>query len=308
MSGSIHYPFSNKQLAPGFRVESVDTPHVAARVVLFGHRFHEYLSAQLSYTRPVEWVRYEGLNGNETSHSVRIAMGDVSLKSQYPLASHLALYGEVGLATVSRTGFEVNGLPVLAHTHYFAPLVGVGVEYSMNPRWDVVAGVAYVPKNNQRQLAIGSMGLRYNMRPLSPEHVRAAQEGGFFFPENLIHLSVVTNVLGYGWNNAVSGKVPVFWGGDTQVAHGFTVRYQRNVFHSRSRVALDAGVSVSILESDLAGDNFVALSLYPLVRWIFLRTTPADLFVSYPSPDRPSCRSGSSIGTTSAVTLRSRTF
>ena len=88
--GSINYPFSGRQLESGFQVESVDVHHPAARVVLFGHRFHKYLSAQVGYTRPVQWVSYNRLNGDDYSHSVRIAMGDVSLKSQVPITRRVA--------------------------------------------------------------------------------------------------------------------------------------------------------------------------------------------------------------------------
>src|SRR5215510_5535147 len=57
-AGSIRYTFSNDQLQTGFHAESVDVPHLAVRAFLFGHEFNRYVSAQLSYMRPVEWVKY----------------------------------------------------------------------------------------------------------------------------------------------------------------------------------------------------------------------------------------------------------
>jgi len=279
-AGSINYPFSGRQLESGFRVESVDVHHPAVRIVLFGHRFHKYLSAQVGYTRPVQWVSYNHLNGDDSSHSVRIAMGDVALKSQVPITSRVALYGEAGIAMVSQTGFTIDEAPVVAHKRFGAPLVGAGLEYSLNPTWDVVAGATFVRRIGQ-PIALGSLGFRYNMRPLPAERVQEARDAGFIFPKHLVQLSFVTNALGYGLNNAVSSKAPVFWGGDVQVARGATVRYQRNLFHTRSRLALDAGLSVSLLKSDSVGENFLAVSAYPLVRWTFLRTTAADVFLSY---------------------------
>ena len=181
---------------------------------------------------------------------------------------------------ISRSGFAIDEAPAVAHTRFGAPLVGAGLEYSVNPAWDVVAGAVVVPKIGS-PVVLGSLGFRYNMRPLSAERVERAREGGFIFPKHLIQVAWVTNAFGYGLNNAVSTKAPVFWGGDVHVARGATVRYQRNVFHTRSRLALDAGVSASLFKSNAVGENFLAVSVYPLVRWTFLRTRAADAFVSY---------------------------
>jgi hypothetical protein len=282
--GSINYPFSPRQLESGFRAESVAVPHAAARVVLFGHRFYKYLSAQIAYTRPVQWVKYRNVNGTAETGSVWMAIGDVSLKSQLPVTSRVAVYGETGLALVSRTGFAIAGAPGVAHAQYGAPLFGAGIEYALNTRWDVLAGMTYVPSHGagqQPEMTTGSLGFRYNVRPIPAARVEAARTGGGIFPENLVQLGIVTNTFGYGWNNVVSSKAPVFWGGHVQVARGLTVRYQRNVFHTRRRLALDLGTSVSLLKSEDGNQNFVAVAAYPLVRWNFLRREAADVFVSY---------------------------
>src|SRR5579863_9476800 len=61
--GYIDYPFSSAQLQPGFHVQSIQIPHLAARVFLFGHEFNKYFSAQISDMRPVVWVAYQNVNG-----------------------------------------------------------------------------------------------------------------------------------------------------------------------------------------------------------------------------------------------------
>ena len=61
--GYIHYPFTNAHLEPGFAAESVKIPHVAVRMNLLGYRFNDYLSAEISYMRPVGWVEYNNING-----------------------------------------------------------------------------------------------------------------------------------------------------------------------------------------------------------------------------------------------------
>src|SRR5436305_7213285 len=61
--GYIEYPFSARQLEPGFQVDSVSIPHVGVRAVLIGHQFHKYFAVQASYLRPVRYVSYHGVNG-----------------------------------------------------------------------------------------------------------------------------------------------------------------------------------------------------------------------------------------------------
>src|SRR5690349_5587880 len=65
--GYINYPFTNAQLEPGFAAASVKVPHTAVRIILFGHEFNQYLSAQITYMRPVDWVEYKNINGDETA-------------------------------------------------------------------------------------------------------------------------------------------------------------------------------------------------------------------------------------------------
>jgi len=62
--GYINYPFSNSQLESGFQAASVKVPHTAVRIILFGHEFNQYLSAQITYMRPVDWVEYKNINGD----------------------------------------------------------------------------------------------------------------------------------------------------------------------------------------------------------------------------------------------------
>jgi hypothetical protein len=48
-------------LEAGFSVSSVAIPPVGVRVNLIGHRFNKYLSANIHYMRPVEWVKYKNV-------------------------------------------------------------------------------------------------------------------------------------------------------------------------------------------------------------------------------------------------------
>jgi hypothetical protein len=53
------------------------------------------------------------------------------------------------------------------------------------------------------------------------------------------------------------------------------------VFHSKKRFAFDLGVSTSAWETNGAQTTFRTLSAYPLVRYFFGRTEPADVYFSY---------------------------
>jgi hypothetical protein len=282
--GSINYPFSSRQLEPGFTAQSIDVPHAAARVVLYGHRFNKFFSAQLDYTRPVKWVNYRNLNGTDESHTVWMAVGDALFRAQAPISSRFAVYGEGGLGVVNRIGFEIGNATAVSHANFATPVYGAGVEYHVNPRWDLVAGATYVPEHEEKKqpgIGVGTMGFRYNLRPLTPERIEETRHAGNIFPANLVQVAFTTNVVGYGANDAVSSKVPVFWGGNVRVARGVTLRYQRNLFHTASQFSIDVGVSASLLKTNDVGENFAALSVYPVLRWTFLRRQAADVFFSY---------------------------
>ena len=150
------------------------------------------------------------------------------------------------------------------------PVFGGGLEYHVNPKWDLTFGGNYSPPSaaeKQPHTLMWSSGLRYNMRPLPPERGAANREAGYVFPETLLQLDYTTNGLGYGSNKAVSSKVPLFWAGDVQIAQGVAVHYDRNVFHTRRLFSLDIGASASYLRSRKEGDDLATLSVYPLLRF-----------------------------------------
>src|SRR5258705_6546468 len=60
--GAVDYLFTPHQLQPGFRVGSIDTPHLTARVVLFGHEFNRFVFVQGCSTLPVKYVSYQNVD------------------------------------------------------------------------------------------------------------------------------------------------------------------------------------------------------------------------------------------------------
>ena len=282
--GYIQYPFTNAQLEHGFEAGSVYIPHVAADVVLFGHQFNKYLSAQVSYMRPVKYLEYRNVNGDQTSHHVWMHYGGLTLKAQVPVIKKFYVYGEAGLGVVSRHGFSVNNAVAVKSADYGTVALGAGLHYHLNNKWDLVAGTTFSPANskiNQPHMFLYSGGFRYTMRPLSEEQVRESCTSGYVFPVNMIQVGYSTNSFGYDVNKAVSKQVPIFWGGEVEVAKGIAVRYQRNVFHTRKVFSLYFGASASYWKSNKTNTDFYTFSVFPVFRFTLIHTKPVDYYFNY---------------------------
>jgi opacity protein-like surface antigen len=280
--GYIGYAFSERQLEPGFRAGSIAVPHVAARVAIFGHEFGPYLSAQLTYMRPVRYVSYRDINGDAGAHHVWTHFGGVTLKARVPIAGRTSLYGEGGLGITSRHGFAQDGQPVVRDAHDASFLIGAGVEQHLARAWDLTAGALYSPgsdRDAQPHALMVSGGFRYTMRPLPPDEVEANRRERFA-PANLVQVEYSTG-YGYAINTFLSKRVPVFWGGNVKVDRGLAVHYDRNVFHTRKIFSLDVGTSVSSWRSRGGHDAFFTLSAYPLLRFTLVRTRAADAYFCY---------------------------
>lgn len=283
-AGYIDYPFSTRQLEPGFRVESIQVPHAAARVVLLGHRFSKHLAAQVSYMRPIEWVRYVNVNGVPAKRTVWMNLAGLTLRPSLPLGGPLSLDGDLGLGVVTRRGFDADDRPVIKDANYWTVLLGGGLRYRLGDSWELGANAIYAPASSrakQPHTLMLSGGFRYNMRPLSEEQVRDNSSAGLVFPRNLAQVGFASDASGFGVNAFVSGRVPIFWGGIAQVKRGFLLHYQRNVFHTRKLFSLDWGASVSYWKSRRDRETFYTASVFPVFRFTPLRLGPADLYLNY---------------------------
>ena len=283
-AGAIDQPFSQEQLQPGFHAASIAVPRVDVRVMLIGHEFNRFISAQASYMRPLNYVAYRSVRpGDAEAHHVRVNFGAVTLKLRAPLHGRLSAYGEGGLGFTSRTGFGLGDATVVTDAHYASALVGGGVEYRLSPSWDLTGGVTLSPGRagvNQPRTIYSSGGFRYTMRPLPAERVDANRSAGVIFPRQVLQVEYSSGT-GYAVNDFVSKTVPIFWGGHAKVDFGIAPHYERNVFHTRKVFALDVGASAGIYRTRQNNDRFFTLSLYPLFRFTFLRTHAADMYFAY---------------------------
>ena len=283
--GSIGYAFSNAQAQPGFHAQSIQIPHLAARVVLFGHEFHKYFSAQISDMRPVYWVNYQDVNGDQASHTVWMNIAGLTAKARLPLTGKWSLYAEGGLGIVTRKGFGIGPATVVSDASYATLLFGGGLEYRLNSNWALLSGVIAAPGRSavrQPSTVFFSAGFTYTLRRLPAELVETEPAIGPLWPKNTLQLGYISNVLGYGVNNFVSkGAVPVFWPGSVEVANGLSLDYRREVFHTRRYFALDWGASVSSWKSRKNGERFYTAAVYPELRFILVRTNPLELYFAY---------------------------
>jgi len=281
--GALDQPFTQQQLQPGLRAANVEIPRIAVRAMLLGHEFNRFLSAQASYMRPVNYVVYSGVGADPERHHVRVNFGTVTIKARLPLRRTLSAYAEGGLGITSRTGFSTGDALAVTDAHYASATIGGGLEYHVTPSWDVTGGITYLPGKatvNQPHTLFSSGGFRYTMRALPPDRVEANRGGGFIFPRQILQFEYSSGT-GYAVNDFVSRKVPVFWGGHAKVDFGLASHYERNVFHTKKIFGLDVGASAGVYKTRQNDERFYTLSVYPLFRFTFLRTSPADVYFAY---------------------------
>jgi hypothetical protein len=283
--GYINYPFSAAQLEQGHTVQSVKVPHTAVRIILFGHQFNKYISAQISYMRPVNWVEYKNIDGDQSNRTVWMNAAGLTMISHLPLGKKVSLSTEAGLGIVTRRGFTINGATVVKDADYATLLAGGSLQYHLNKKWDLQLTTAWSPahaKAKQPHTLFCAAGFHYYMRSLPAKTVERNTNNGYLFPKQMVQVGYTTNALGYGVNNFVSkGAIPIFWGGEAQVKRGISFNYQRNLFHTRKVFSLDWGAGFSYWKSKIKEDEFYTFSLYPVLRFTALRTRPVDVYFNY---------------------------
>lgn len=289
--GSINYPFGAEQLEPGYNLVGVTVPHTAVRLVLWGYNFNDYIAAQITYMRPVSWVKYAYSEGGEEQlRSVWTNVGGFTMKARLPLGDKFSVYGEGGLGIITRAGFKDHqGNAVVKDKNFGTFLFGAGLKYHLTKKWALQLVGNYSPaseKHNQPYTSFVGGGFSYQFVPYTEKQLKKTADIGMIHPKQWLQLGFTSNALGYGVNNLVSNKYfPIFWGGMAHVRQGLSLNYQRNVFHSEKFFALDWGVNASVWQTtglhndtQLARENFFTLSIFPVFRLNFLHT---DLFDAY---------------------------
>jgi hypothetical protein len=229
-------------------------------------------------------VTFQNVNGDLQSHQISTAYGGLTIVGDVPLGDRVSGYAEGGWGVTSRPGFNVNGTAALQDAHFAAGLLGLGIAYHATQNFDLMLGATYSPGRkafNQPSTRLFTSGIRYRIRSLPSDEVDDNRDPGYAFPANVVRVGYTTNLLDYGVNDFFSKTVPIFWGGNVQTKQGFTLDYERNVFHSKNWFAFDLGASASYWNSNGTQQIFRTLSVYPLFRFFALRTDPADFYLAY---------------------------
>jgi len=296
--GSIDYDFTQFQPEAGFSFQSLKVPHPAVRLVLFGYEFNKYLSAQLTYMRPVTWVKYQyktDATGAIGQRTIWMNVGGLTLKPQLPITDRFSVYGEAGLGIVTRSGFndDITKKPVITDANYATFLFGGGLKYNVSKSMSLQLTTAYSPaqpSEKQPSTSFVAAGFSYRLQKVSEKKIEKAAEVGYIHPKHMLQIGYSSNVLGYGVNDFVSSdKFPIFWGGDVEVFQGISLTYQQNIFHTAKVFSLDWGVSTSYWQSKGRGtglsnpnkQDFFTLSVFPVARFTVLHTKPFDAYFYY---------------------------
>lgn len=282
--GYINYPFSSVQLEAGYTVEKITVPYIAPRITLFGHQFNKYLSAQITYIRPVDWVRYYNINGDKRSHTVWMNVAGLTVATQLPLNKKFFLLAEGGLGVVTRKGFELDSKSVVKNAIVTTILLGGALQYHLNRKWVLQLSTSWSPadgRKKQPQTIFYSFGFNYRLKELSPQKVTSNINNGYYFAKHLIQASYTTNALSYSVNDLFSKTLPLFWGGAAHVKQGLSLHYQRNIFHARKVFSLDWGAGLGYWKSRNNNDRVITFSVYPVLRFTAIRSLKTDLFFEY---------------------------
>ena len=304
--GAMDVPFTDTHLQPGFRAGEIRTPPAAFQITLLGHQFNPYISADMTYTRPMKWANFDNINGGPQGHSAWVVLGEFKLRGRVPIADRLWLYGDAGIALTSRHGAKNDaGAVVIGNANYPAFLTGGGLQYQVNPRWSFLAGITRTSgseeDNHPRSLLV-TTGVRYHLSPLPADQVAAAARSEYLVPANTVQVAYAASLAGRGLNDFFSSTVPIFWGGSLQVDHGFRVSYERNLFHTKRWIAFDMGISGARWHAQKSEEHLASVSFYPQLRFFLVRTPSADMQITYsvasPTILSQTTQNGAEIGTT----------
>ena len=277
-------PFSNKNLMNGFSAASFTNPDVGLNVFI-GHFFNQYIAAQISLMRPIQWTYANQVSGDGKRHSIWISVFGIAMRPTLPLSEKFSLYGIEGVGIVSRHGFSVGTPDVVAipSADLMTPLVGGGITYAITPYWHLDTGLQYAvarPSEHQPHVLYAFGGFYYVFHTL---HIPNFYKTQYIVHKNFIQVgSFSTDVFNPDINKYFTiHYLPIFWGGDVKTKNGGWVVYERNIFHTHKLFSLDLGASAATYQSAISDQSFQAFSIFPVFRLWFWRSPRVDFYFTY---------------------------
>jgi hypothetical protein len=219
-------------------------------------------------------------------------MGGLTVKGTLPIGDKFSIYGEGGMAIITRIGFHEKDNEALRDAvkvaNYESFMFGAGFNYHLNDNWTLKLSGVYSPENSkakQHYIAHYAAGFSYTMREISDEKLARKANSDHLFPHQLLQVGFATNAFGYGVSDFFSeGEVPVFWGGSAQVQNGVTVQYQLNIFQGKKIFSLYLGSTFGYWKSQINQQEFITVSVFPLFRFNLLHTKHFDFYYSLARP------------------------
>lgn len=272
--GGIFYPFSNNNLIDGYNTTTFSKNSFSGRFLL-GYKIQPNLAIQFGTMRPASWFKYDNINNIGYERSVWINAWSLSLKKNINLHKKFFIYGEVGIANVTRIGFSIEDKIIYSDAHFASLLYGLGFNYKLNEKWRLNLNGTFLPKSakeNQPSISQISFGFEYHIQKLAKEKVDKHDNNGYFFPKNMLQFSYGTSKIGFGVNrffgmslkvgNFESFGIPVFWVGAVKAAHSFSITYQRLAFRTEKIFSLDWGISITSFQTEATKENVLAFQYF----------------------------------------------
>ena len=132
--GGIFYPFSNDNLIDGYKTDTYSRNIFSGRMLL-GYKIKPNLAVQFGTIRPASWFKYDNINNIGYDRSVWINVWSLSLKKNFLINKSWSIYGELGLANVTRVGFDINKEQIYNDAHFGSLIYGAGIHYQLNKKW-----------------------------------------------------------------------------------------------------------------------------------------------------------------------------
>ncbi|PZD79207.1 acyloxyacyl hydrolase [Mesonia sp. K7] len=285
--GLINYNYGEEILPENTYVESITAKNTFGGRFAFGFRLGENYRAQFSVMRPAAWTSYNNVDHTEWNKTVWTNIWAISALRDFRISDKWDLFFEAGISNVTRVGFSIDDREYVESLHYIYPIGGAGVAYHLSDKFDLTLNATYSPpksSDNQPSTYLIAAGMNFYVPTLSEEKKQAVLESPYYFPKNQLLFGYSSDFMGFNINRQFSSglqtSIPMFWLGDVYAENGFWLSYQRTVFQTKKTFSLELGTSFSYYNTR-GGDDFWALSVYPNVKWWFLRTQPVDFYFNY---------------------------
>ncbi|GHT10985.1 hypothetical protein AGMMS4956_03320 [Bacteroidia bacterium] len=308
--GALYYPFGEKQMQQGYTLDNVRHTTATGIRLALGYNFNNYWAAQISYLCHLVLpnVYYNAITAADSAKiggNVANNIVGITMKGKLPIGKKWSVFGEAGMSIITR-----SGVPQMVKNANFVTLqVGAGVKYQITPRWGIQLSGNYTPPspkhNHQPSTTFAGIGVTITPQPFSNEYLQKSAATGIIHPKQWIQIGYTTNLLDYDVNEFLINEdggfpyVSFIWNAAPRIKQGFTLNYQRNVFHSQKWFALDWGANVSVWQSlgryanpsvnDETPQKFVTgkqktfftISIFPVFRLNYLHTKWADMYAYY---------------------------